>query len=390
MTSPTSLTTDINAARPTNRRKRKRPLKKVDVFVDNFLGLGQGDVKTLSKIRRTLLHTLDEVFRPLEPTDDAFRKEPASVKKLLGGDAYWATRKMLLGWIIDTMRLTLELPSHRKERLLAILDGIPPTQRRVSMKKWQQVLGEIRSMAIALPGSMGLFSLLQEALRHHSDGRIRLSQGVHDTLKDLRWLAQDLASRPTRLYEIVPQPEPELLGAQDASGGGMGGVWFPTTTMLPERPIASRSAAESSTAESLGPLLWRATFSPAIVQDLVSSNNPKGSVTNSDLELAAAFVQHDIAAQAYDIQERTIASGANNTPTVAWQTKKSTTTTSAPAYLLRLQALHQRFHRYYSSAFFVPGKLNAMADNCSRLWHLSDDELLTHSNLTYPQTASWR
>jgi hypothetical protein len=386
----TSLTTAINPARPTNRRTRKRPLKKVDVFVDDFLGLGQGDATTLSQIRRTLLHTLDEVFRPLEPTDDAFRKEPASVKKLQGGDAYWATRKMLLGWIIDTLRLTLELPLHRKERLLAILDEILPTQRRVSVKKWQQVLGELRSMAIALPGSKGLFSLLQEALRHQSDSRIRLSQGVHDTLKDLRWLAQDLASRPTRLYEIVPQPEPELLGAQDASGNGMGGVWFPTTTKLHERPIASSSAAETSTVESLGPLLWRAHFDPAIVKKLVSSSNPKGTVTNSDLELAAAFVQHDIAAQAYDIRERTIASGADNTPTVAWQTKGSTTTTSAPAYLLRLQALHQRFHRYYSSAFFVPGKLNAMADDCSRLWHLSDLELLTHFDRTYPQTASWR
>jgi hypothetical protein len=64
--------------------------------------------------------------------------------------------------------------------------------------------------------------------------------------------------------------------------------------------------------------------------------------------------------------------------------------TSAPAYLLRLHALHQRFHRYYASAFFVPGTLNAMADDCSRLWHLTDAQLLTHFNSTYPQTAYWR
>jgi hypothetical protein len=136
--------------------------------------------------------------------------------------------------------------------------------------------------------------------------------------------------------------------------------------------------------------LKKAKFEPEVVRKLVSFSNPRGTVTNSDLELAAGLVQHDVAAQAFDIQERTISSGSDNTPTIAWQTKGSTTTTGAPAYLLRLQALHQRFHCYHSSAFFVPGKLNTMADDCSRLWHLPDAALLTHFNSTYPQTVSWR
>jgi hypothetical protein len=306
------------------------------------------------------------------------------------GDARWGTRKLILGWIVDCILLTLELPEHRKERLKAILDEIPRSQKRISVKKWQQVLGEFRSMAIAIPGSRGLFSLLQEALRHQTNGRIRLSKGVHDTLDDFRWLAADLASRPTRLYEIVPQPDPELVGAQDASGEGMGGVWFPSTNRLLERPDGISSSAESTTSKSLGPLLWRSRFEPSTIKELVSSSNPSGSVTNSDFELAAGLVQNDIAAQTFDIRERTIASGSDNTPTVAWQTKGSTTTTSAPAYLLRIQALHQRFHRYQASSFFIPGQLNAMADDCSRLWHLSNDELLAHFNLVYPQTESWR
>jgi hypothetical protein len=377
------------STRPHNRRTRKRPLQKTDVFVDDFVAMAQGDKRQLSKVRRTLLHTLDEVLRKLDTLDDEHRKEPASTKKLKQGDACWGTRKLVLGWIIDTILLTLELPQHRKDRLQTILQEVPRSQKRTSIKKWQQIVGEFRSMAIAIPGSRGLFSLLQEALRHQSDGRIRLSRGVHDTLDDLRWLANDLAIRPTRLYEIVPQPDPELLGAQDASGDGMGGVWFPASTSLLERP-ANGSAAESSTADSAGPILWRAQFDADITRDLVSYQNPSGTITNSDLELAASLVQHDIAAHRFDIRERTIATGSDNTPTVAWQSKGSTTTVSAPAYLLRLQALHQRFHRYHSSSFFVPGKLNAMADDCSRLWHLTDEDLLSHFESHYPQTASWR
>ena len=31
-----------------------------------------------------------------------------------------------------------------------------------------------------------------------------------------------------------------------------------------------------------------------------------------------------------------------------------------------------------------------MADDCSRLWHLTDTQLLTHFNLQYPQNLPWK
>jgi hypothetical protein len=48
--------------RPDNSRTRKLPLKKVDLFVDDFIGMGQGKPVALSNIRQTLLHSLDEVL----------------------------------------------------------------------------------------------------------------------------------------------------------------------------------------------------------------------------------------------------------------------------------------------------------------------------------------
>jgi hypothetical protein len=100
-------------------------------------------------------------------------------------------------------------------------------------------------------------------------------------------------------------------------------------------------------------------------------------------------MQLNVAANHFNVHKQTIASGSDNTLTVAWQSKGSTTMVATPAYLLRLQALHQRFHRYYSCLFFIPGRLNATADDRSRLWHLTDTEPLTHFDLHYPQTASW-
>jgi hypothetical protein len=220
-----------------NSQTRKRPLAKVDVFVDDFIGLVQGSPSKLSKIRCTLLHTLDQVLHPLDKFDGPHCKEPASTKKLKQGDPYRATWKLILGWIIDTVVMTLELPIHHQERLQTILSEVPMTQKRISVKKWQQILGEFRSMAIAIaiPGSCGLFSLLQEALPHQSEGRIGLSCTIHDTLDDFRWLATDLASRPTCMHESVPQPNPDLVGAQGVVRSGMGGVWFPASTSLQAR-----------------------------------------------------------------------------------------------------------------------------------------------------------
>jgi hypothetical protein len=80
------------------------------------------------------------------------------------GDATWATRKVLLGWLVDTLKMTIELPPHRVKRLFEILDSVPPHQGRTSVKKWQNLLGELRSMVLAVPGGKGMFSILQSVL----------------------------------------------------------------------------------------------------------------------------------------------------------------------------------------------------------------------------------
>ena len=53
---------------------------------------------------------MDKVFYPLDPDDIPHRQEPASIKKLWKGDGAWDTRKIILGWIIDTTKGTIELP----------------------------------------------------------------------------------------------------------------------------------------------------------------------------------------------------------------------------------------------------------------------------------------
>ena len=126
---------------------RRKPAAYVDVFVDDFVGLAQQQSNS-RRVRCTLMHALYSVLRPLDEYDDAARREPVSMKKLLKGDCSWGTIKNVLGW-----SMTIHLPQHRAERLAEILASIPITQKRTSVKKWHKVLGELRSMAIALPAT---------------------------------------------------------------------------------------------------------------------------------------------------------------------------------------------------------------------------------------------
>jgi hypothetical protein len=311
----------------------------------------QGDWRHHRHVKRVLLHTLDRVFRPLDQQDLEHRQEPASVKKMRKGGATWATRKVILGWIIDTIQLTLELPSHRIGRLLELLDSMVSSQRRVSTKKWQKLLGELRSMVLAVPGAQGLFSVLQLVLkvRLEEGTRLHLTDSVHAVLRDFRTLAADLQARPTRIAELVPSNAPATIGAQDAAGKGMGGVHFV--------PLTSGAIA---------PFLWRAPFPLSVQNRRVAYSNLGGTITNSDLELAATVAQHDVLANQVDTCEATILNFSDNTASVFWQSKGAVSRSGPAARLLRLQALHQRRHRYVPTFDYLPGPANVMSDDCSR------------------------
>jgi hypothetical protein len=272
--------------------------------VDDVIGLAQGNANRRQRVKRALLHSLDRVFRGLDATDGPHHQELASEKKLLKGDATWATRKTVLGWVLDTVEKTIQLPPHRIDRFHSILAGIPGTQRRTSTKKWQQVVGELRSMALAVPGARCLFCSLQEALLHrtHDGARVRLGRHVNSFLDDFRWLAKGLAARTTSMLEVVPSCSTATRGACDASGKKMGGVHFVPSTNSPIQPY-----------------LWRSPFPAKVTRQLVSTANQMGKVSNSNLELAGSVAQHYRWCQIVDVQDVTIHNCYDNTATVFWQ-----------------------------------------------------------------------
>ena len=162
---------------------------------------------------------------------------------------------------------------------------------------------------------------------------------------------------------------PLALGACNASQRGMGGVWF-----MRDAP----------------PIVWRAAFPLAIQRELITSSHHQGTLSISDLELSGTIAhKHILATAVHSVAERPVWLADDNRASLSWAAKGSSTSTAARSYLLRLNALHQRRFGYVPHHDFNAGNANGMADDTSRLWMLSDTDLLTHFNLRYPQDTSW-
>ena len=348
-----------------SNRPWRQPLRRVDVFVDDFIGLVQGTRRQMRNLRRHILHAIDAVFDQPLPGETR-RQEAASVKKLLKGDGSWTTRKLILGWIIDTVQGTLELPPHRQQRLRSIFDSLRG-KTRISKRHWMKYLGELRFMSTGIQGSAGLFGALQLGLKEADPHRVRISKHIREHLDDFERLAQDLCDRPTKIAELLPE-HPTVIQAVDAAKAGMGGVIF---------------------CEGEAPILWRQPFPPEVQRRVVSADNPSGDLTNSDLEQAALLAGADVANRAYDLRELTLGSLSDNTPAISRKHRGTVTAASPAAYLCRSSSAHQRHYRYHEETSHISGDANGMADDTSRLQHLSIAQLLTHFNATYPQNLSW-
>ena len=210
---------DINHNRGVNS---KGALAYIDIFVDDLLGINQGNKDRREEVKRALLHSLNDVLRPLLPTDLPMRQDPASLKKMKQGDSTWATQKILLGWVIDSVRGTIPLPQHRVPHLTTMLQEVE-VQRQVSKKRWSKLLGELRSMMLVIPGAEGMFRHIQAALVNSgSSNRIKVDRSTRDELRDLKWLAAHSTTWPMAIAVVVPHP-PSTWQATAAAKAGMGG-----------------------------------------------------------------------------------------------------------------------------------------------------------------------
>ena len=190
-------------------------------------------------------------------------------------------------------------------------------------KELERLVGKIHSMHQAVPGAVAHLYHIQQALSQAGADRAWLSPDFHWEIADWNMLANQTANLPTHLADIVCY-EPTHLGFCYALGLGAGGVWLDPSHLEKD-------------------LVWLYPWPTDIIANLVSSTNREGTITNSDLELAA-LVLHKATLLAAVPEARLPPphSGSDNTPTVSWSTKEASTINPVVADLLCLCVLHSR------------------------------------------------
>ena len=118
------------------------------------------------------------------------------------------------------------------------------------------------------------------------------------------------------------------------------------------------------------PLIWRVQWPKDITNSVISESNPKGTITNSDLEMAGVVLQEAVlgAHLGPAMRGAQVAIGCDNSPAVAWTTRMASRSTSPIAFrLLKGLAMRQRCTRSAPPAIYhVAGVTNTLADVASR------------------------
>ena len=299
-------------------------------------------------------------------------RDPISLKKLKKGDARWSHLKVILGFLIDGAERTIAVPPDKLASIVAALDATL-SRSRIPFVPYRRLLGRLRHLAAILPAGLGLFSPLNKALRGEpSMVGIGKKSEVRLNLVDLRALLLDAAERPTHVNEIV-HVWPSDAGYVDASGIGVGGVLFPLTE-------GGRS------------IVWRLLWPADITAAIKSTENPGGTITNSDLEQAGVVLQFAVWAAHFAPMHRSLLIFTDNASAVSWSTRMSDKSTGPIAgRLLRgLAYLRRETESAPAHVLHVPGPLNLMADFASRCRVLSDTTFLSLFTARFPrQRNSW-
>ena len=354
----------------------------LEVYVDDFMSLvvptapGQ-----LRHVANAVMKGIHDVF----PEDSDDEADPISLKKLRQGDGRYSTRKCILGFDFDGEGKTLWLEEEKRALLLTILHGWLRGSRRaqsgVPIKEFESVTAKLRHAFTAIPAGKGLLSPCNWVLRTRPEVvYFHSNKGLLQAISDARTLLRESTMKPTRCKELVAG-WPDFIGVQDASGQGVGGVVFGENMECP-------------------PTVFRYEWPDDIKQNIVTGTNRRGSITNSDLEMAGLLltwlVMEDVCG---NLRERRTAVFSDNDPTVSWVKRLASRHSVVAAQLVRAMALRMKLQGACPiTPVHIPGVENAMTDIPSRSfgsvreWHCQTDaELLTLFNNRFPLPgqASW-
>ena len=170
---------------------------------------------------------------------------------------------------------TMQLDRTKRDFLLLLLHKWIRTARQsrapIPFPEFEATISKLRHAFITIPAGKGLLSPCNRilAIRPRAVSLTRNTE-VQNAIRACRTLLREATESPTPCWELVLD-WPDYVGMKDASKYGVGGV------------IVGEGKACT-------PTVFRVQWPRDIQQNLISVDNPQGTLTNSNLELAGLLM----------------------------------------------------------------------------------------------------
>ena len=132
---------------------------------------------------RATLHAIHSVFPPPSVGSDA--KDPISEKKLQKGDGRWDTQKEILGYVLDGITRTVQLPTDQADALVKEIRAVLQNTR-IQLKRFRSLVGRLQHAARILPAARGFLTPLYNALKGLPDS-VGLGKRAKSGMPSLTW-----------------------------------------------------------------------------------------------------------------------------------------------------------------------------------------------------------
>lgn len=364
--------------------KDDKPLRYlVDVYVDDFIGLVIPTTKQhLDHVASGIMCAIHDVF----PPDEDPSEDPISLKKLLQGEGSWDVVKDILGFVFDGNNKTVWLTDGKRDALLLTLKGWLRSTRKntrfgIPFVEFRSVMYKVRHAFLASPAGKGLLSPFYKLLsREPPVVFLQKDTKLYAALYECMAFLRESSLLPTPCRSLV-SAWPDIVGVTDASSFGVGGVVVGERMAIP-------------------PTVFRYQWPPAITAAVKSDSNPTGTLTNSDLELAALLLLFLVIESTVEtLSNAHVALFSDNSPSVHWVQRMAVKSSPVAMQLIRALALRLQVTRVSPlTTLHIAGNENAMTDIPSRSfgstarWHCPNDNsflTLYNSSFPLPTQESW-
>ena len=350
----------------------------LEVYIDDFIAMIQcTDIPELTRLTRCILHGITDIFPPPDVSGSTMGP-PISTKKLEDEGA-WEIRKEILGWVLDGLHRTIQLPAKKCQALRDTLRQLRRTEY-VKVNDLQKIQGRLQFTAIGIPLGKPLLAMVDNKINHalsRKRNRVKVDAELRTYSTNWAALLALMESRPSHVKELTRRNKAAYQGFVDASKWGVGGVWFKGT-------------------KNIAPFVWFYEWPQSIRDRLCTDANPKGDITISDLELLGVLMhwlalEHAVGTEA--LRHQSPAIWCDNMSAVSWIHKFRTATSRIASNILR--ALATRLHVCHSgllSVDHISGLFNVMADVASRkhTTNLTDFLKTFSSKFPPPQKNFWQ